>query len=52
MNKTNIENFYFVGLSIAIGIYQGCYRSKQLTTSEFLIADGRMKVNSETKKKR
>jgi hypothetical protein len=34
----------FVGFSVGIGIYQGCWRSKQLTTNEFLIADGRMKV--------
>jgi hypothetical protein len=36
-----------IGLSIAIGVYQGCYRSKQLTTNEFLIADGQMKVDIE-----
>jgi len=29
---------------MGIGIYQGCFRSRQLTTNEFLIADGRMKV--------
>lgn len=33
-----------LGISVGIGIYQGCFRSKQLTTNEFLIADGRMKV--------
>ncbi len=33
-----------LGCSIGIGIYQGCFRSKQLTTNEFLIADGRMRV--------
>ncbi|CAF4258916.1 unnamed protein product, partial [Rotaria sordida] len=31
-------------LSAIIGIYHGCIRSKQLSTNEFLIADGRMKV--------
>ncbi|UJR26002.1 hypothetical protein I4U23_007348 [Adineta vaga] len=30
--------------SMSIGIYQGCFRSKQLTTNEFLIADGSMKI--------
>ena len=29
---------------MCIGVYQGCFRSKQLTTHEFLIADGSMKV--------
>ncbi|CAF2743440.1 unnamed protein product [Rotaria sp. Silwood2] len=33
-----------LGFSVSIGIYQGCFRSKQLTTNEFLIADGRMKI--------
>ncbi|CAF0798341.1 unnamed protein product [Rotaria sp. Silwood1] len=33
-----------LGFSVGIGIYQGCFRSKQLTTNEFLIADGRMKI--------
>jgi hypothetical protein len=33
-----------LGFSVGIGIYQGCFRSKQLTTNEFLIADGRMRV--------
>lgn len=35
---------FSTGLSIGIGIYQGCYRSKQSTTQEFLIANGEMKV--------
>jgi hypothetical protein len=34
----------YLGFSVGIGIYQGCFRSKQLTTNEFLIADGKMKV--------
>jgi len=34
----------FLGFSVGIGIYQGCFRSKQLTTNEFLIANGRMRV--------
>ncbi|CAF0751966.1 unnamed protein product [Rotaria sordida] len=33
-----------LGFSVSIGIYQGCFRSKQLTTNEFLIADGRMMI--------
>ncbi|CAF1339041.1 unnamed protein product [Rotaria sordida] len=33
-----------LGLSAIIGIYHGCIRSKQLSTKEFLIADGQMKV--------
>jgi Na+/proline symporter len=27
-----------------IGLYQGCIRSKQKSTKEFLVADGQMKV--------
>ena len=34
------------GLSTGIGIYHGCIRSRQMTTKEFLIADGRMGVKS------
>ncbi len=34
----------YLGFSMCIGIYQGCFRSKQLTTNEFLIADGKMRV--------
>ncbi|CAF4752656.1 unnamed protein product, partial [Rotaria sp. Silwood1] len=33
-----------LGLSGFIGLYHGCIRSKQLSTNEFLIADGRMKT--------
>ncbi|CAF1193306.1 unnamed protein product [Rotaria magnacalcarata] len=33
-----------LSFSMVIGIYQGCFLSKQLTTNEFLIADGRMKI--------
>ncbi|CAF0879292.1 unnamed protein product [Adineta steineri] len=33
-----------LSFSVCIGIYQGCFRSKQLTTNEFLIADGRMRI--------
>lgn len=36
---------------MCIGIYQGCFRSKQLTTNEFLIADGKMKVVRNEKQK-
>jgi hypothetical protein len=32
--------------SAGIGIYQGFGRSKQTSTKEFLVADGRMKVIS------
>ena len=35
---------FLLGLSVSIGIYQGCFRSRQLTTNEFLIADGQMRV--------
>ncbi|CAF3907807.1 unnamed protein product, partial [Rotaria sp. Silwood1] len=30
-------------ISGAIGIYQGCLRSKKVSTQEFLVGDGRMK---------
>ncbi|CAF3688889.1 unnamed protein product [Rotaria sp. Silwood1] len=31
-------------ISGAIGIYQGCLRSKKVSTQEFLVGDGRMKI--------
>jgi uncharacterized membrane protein len=39
-----IVNSLFLVFSGAIGIYQGCIKSKQTSTKEFLVADGRMKV--------
>ncbi|CAF1482294.1 unnamed protein product, partial [Rotaria sordida] len=33
-----------LSFSAIIGIYQGCIRSKQLSTKEFLIADGQMSI--------
>ncbi|CAF1264255.1 unnamed protein product [Rotaria sordida] len=33
-----------LSFSAGIGIYQGCIRSKQLSASEFLVADGQMTV--------
>ncbi len=42
----SIDYIYLIGLSAGIGLYHGCIRSKQLSTNEFLIADGRMKVNN------
>jgi hypothetical protein len=39
-----IDNSLFLVFSGAIGIYQGCIKSKQTSTKEFLVADGRMKV--------
>ncbi|UJR22916.1 hypothetical protein I4U23_025944 [Adineta vaga] len=33
-----------LSLSAGIGIYHGCIRSKQLSTNEFLIGDGQMKI--------
>ncbi|CAF0964272.1 unnamed protein product [Rotaria sordida] len=33
-----------LSFSAGIGIYQGCVRSKQLSASEFLVADGQMTV--------
>ncbi len=42
----NTDYVYLIGLSAGIGLYHGCIRSKQLSANEFLIADGRMKVNT------
>jgi hypothetical protein len=41
-----ILHLIFLVFSGAIGIYQGCIKSKQTSTKEFLVADGRMKVIS------
>jgi uncharacterized membrane protein len=41
-----IKLIVIVVFSCGIGIYQGCVGSKQTSTQEFLVADGRMKVIS------
>ncbi len=43
LTQTTVDQT-FIGFSASIGIYQGCIRSKQLSTREFLVADGRMGV--------
>jgi uncharacterized membrane protein len=43
-NKKSFLTRTFAVVFGAIGIYQGCIRSKQTSVKEFLVGDGRMKV--------
>ncbi len=47
MKSTFIFEIVF---SISIGIYQGCVKTKQKSTKEFLIANGRMRVKFKKRK--